>query len=180
MPWPPHGSFQIFAPAAITAPAWQHDFEKKEAFAKLLKEGLKPFEAAIKIFMNDNGAALWVSQHWPNDDVVKSVVEKPEKILKILDKEQVAAKVLEFAEEKDNSGRFYVNESQERLKALELYAKICGYINNGSIIAPSIVNDNRRMEIVLVSPDKKEETKKVKQIEETAIETLDLPVKLVN
>jgi hypothetical protein len=179
MSWPPSGNIEILAPAAITAPAWQHDFEKKEAFAKLLKEGLKPFEAAIKIFMNDNGAALWVSQNWPQDELVKAVVDKPEKSLKILDKEEVAAKVLAFAEEKDNSGRFYVNESQERLKALELYAKICGYINNGSIVIPPVINDNRRMEIVLVSPDRKEEQKQFKQIEETKIETLDLPVKLV-
>lgn len=180
MSWPPVGSFQILAPAAITAPAWQHDYEKKEAFGNLLKEGLKPFEAAIKIFMNDNGAALWVSQHWPNDEVVKAVVDKPQKSLKILDKEQLAAKVLTFAEEKDNSGRFYVNESAERLKALELYAKICGYINNpAASLIPATINDNRRMEIVLVSPDKKEEQKQIKQIEETPIQTLDLPVKLV-
>jgi len=176
--WPPTGEFRV---AEITEPAWRHDFEKKQAFGLFLKQGLKPFEAALKIFMNDNGAALWASQNWPNDEVVKNAVVKEEKNLKILDKEQLADKVLAFADEKDNSGRFYINESPERLKALELYAKICGYITNQPSVTVPITNDNRRMEIVLVSgPDKYQETKAVKQIEETKVETLDLPVKLVN
>jgi len=179
MQWPPT---EVFSVMPITEPAWRHDFEKKQAFGLLLKQGLKPFEAAIKIFMSDNGAALWVSQNWPNDEVVKSVTVDAveEKNLKVLDKEQVAAKVLSFVEEKDISGKFYINESQDRLKALELYAKICGYITNQPVVSVPITNDNRHMEIVLVSPEKKEENQSIKQIEETAVETLDLPVKLVN
>lgn len=178
--WPSVFEVKPLKSVAITAPAWQHDFEKKQEFGRLIKQGLKPFEAAIKIFMNDNSAALWAANHWPNDQAVKAIVSQEEKDLKLLDKEAIAAKVMAFVDEKDSSGRFYINEGQDRLKALELYAKICGYITNQPIPIAQTLNDNRRMEIVLVSPEKKQDNSIVQNIEETTVETLDLPVKLIN
>ena len=149
MQWPPTGSFEVLA----NVPAYRTDFAKKLEYGKLLKSGLKPFEAAIRLF-DDTSSALWVSQNWPNDPVVAQSPPLEEKSLKLLDKEALAAKVLAFADEKDISGRFYVNESPERLKALELYAKIAGHIVKENVVVP-ITNDNRTMNIRLVSPEKK-------------------------
>ncbi len=150
----PTGTF-----SAAIEPAYRNDFAKKLEFGKLLKSGLKPFEAAIKLFENTSDA-LWVSQNWLNDPVVAQSPELEEKTLKLLDKEALAAKVLAFADEKDITGRFYVNESPERLKALELYAKIAGHIVKENIVVP-ITNDNRTMNIRLVSPEKKVEEAEV-------------------
>ena len=152
----PTGTFEA---AKAIEPAYRTDFAKKEAFGKLLATGLKPFEAAIKLFENTS-EALWVSTNWPNDDLVKAIAEKPVKSLKLLDKEALADKVLAFADEKDITGRFYVNESAERLKALELYAKIAGHIVKENVVVP-ITNDNRTMNIRLVAPEKKLEEAKV-------------------
>jgi hypothetical protein len=174
MIWPPTGSFEI------AIPAYRTDFEKKVQFGQLLSQGLKPFEAAIQLFDTDNSAALWVSENWPNDEVVIAASKIQEKDLKLLDKEALANKVLTFAEEKDASGRFYINESAERLKALELYAKICGYIGQVNITTP-IHNDNRTMNIRLVSPDKKQDDKVIDVEPETkSADIVPLRVKLVS
>ena len=139
----------------LSVPAYRTDFVKKTEFGQLLKSGLEPFAAATRLFGTDVNAALWVSQNWINDPVVAQSPDIEEKSLKLLDKEALAAKVLAFADEKDITGRFYVNESPERLKALELYAKIAGHIVKENTVIP-ITNDNRTMNIRLVAPDKKD------------------------
>ena len=58
------------------------DFAKKLEYGKLLKSGLKPFEAAIRLF-DDTSSALWVSQNWPNDPVVAQSPPLEEKSLKL-------------------------------------------------------------------------------------------------
>lgn len=160
-------------------PAYRSDFELKQRFGALLAKGLKPFEAAIQIFDKDTSAALWVSTNWINDPVVQSVEIPPEN-LKLLDKEALAAKVLAFAEEKDISKRFYINESPERLKALELYAKICGFVGQTTISVP-INNDNRTMNIKLVSPEKKIDNSTIIEAEIKSAEIVPLRgIKLVS
>lgn len=173
----PTGTFEI---QKAIEPAYRTDFEKKQAYGRLLATGLKPFEAAIQLFVNDTSAALWVSENWPNDDVVKVIAEKPVKNFKLLDKEALADKVLAFADEKDITGRFYVNESAERLKALELYAKIAGHIVKENVVVP-ITNDNRTMNIRLVAPEKKvDEAKVIEASIEPHQNVVPMRVKLVS
>ena len=171
----PSGTFSVGI-----EPAYRTDFAKKQQFGQLLKSGLKPFEAAIKLF-EDTSAALWVSENWPNDPVVAQTAAIEEKSLKLLDKEALAAKVLAFADEKDISGRFYINESPERLKALELYAKIAGHIVKENVVVP-ITNDNRTMNIRLVSPEKKvlENNVVEAQVIEPPANVVPMRVKLVS
>lgn len=175
----PTGTFEIERSVGISVPAYRTDFAKKQEFAKLLHSGLKPFEAAIKLF-TDTSDALWVSINWPNDPVVVQTAATEEKSLKLLDKEALAAKVLAFADEKDISDRFYVNESPERLKALELYAKIAGHIVKENVVVP-ITNDNRTMNIRLVSPEKKVDDKVIEaSVIEPVKNVVPLRVKLVS
>jgi hypothetical protein len=153
MNWrPPTNTFEV---KALSPTDYKSDPNKKLLFGEHLANGLKPFDAALEVFGEDTAAALWASQNWVNDLAVIEIAKKPGKNLKLLDKEAVARKALDFFDEKDPSGRFYSNEGKDRLSALRLYSDICGYTGKTEI-NPTINNDNRTMNIRLVKPDKKE------------------------
>lgn len=181
---PPSGSFDATKPthAAVAEPAYRTDPEKKRLYGLHLARGLKPFEAALQI-VDDANQALWVSQNWLNDPLVikakNAIIE--EKDLKLLDKEQLAAKFLAISEQKDLTGKFYIYEAKDRIAALKVYAEICGYIGKVEIDASTKNFTNNTMTIKLVSPDKKEEPAKIIEVIPNEKPLISLPkVKLVS
>lgn len=178
--WSPPDKFFDVTPLVVTPwpmsnVAYRNDPEKKKLFGIELAKGLKPFEAGLKVFGEDTGAALWVSQNWTNDPIVleaqsEQVVKLPSKLL---DKDQLAIKVLQFADERDQSGRFYINEDRVRLASFELYAKIQGFIGKTEVTNNNSFTNNV-MKIELVAPDEKEQPQ-IKTIEHDESDIVDLP-----
>ncbi len=193
MTWPPTGSFTVEPPkpafipwpksAAQIEPAWRSDEELKRAFGIALAKHPKPFEAALTVFPNDANAALWASHHWLHDPLVVAArdtyAQNIELSSKTLDKDQLAARLLQFAEEKDVSGRFYICEAKDRLAAFKLYAEVQGFI--GKIIDASTNNfTNNELKLVLIpAPEKETKVIEVEQ-EEVSAPVLPLNLKLVN
>lgn len=149
--------FEVERPLSWTAPkpAIENEAEKKVLFGiELAKE--PAFKAACNVF-NDTGIALWVVANWSNDPVViaskDKYLEAVDSSATLLDKDQLAAKVLKFADEKNASNTFYLADAKDRLSALELYAKLKGYLNNKDNSNFSFTHNN--MIIKLVEPEKK-------------------------
>jgi hypothetical protein len=179
---PPQGCFEV---APLIAPEHQYrsDERLKRFFAQKLNEGLKPFDGAYEV-LGDATEALWASNNWPNDPIVIEAVKNKEddggKNLKLLDKEQLAHKVLLFYEQTDATGKFYIYEGKDRLAALKLYADICGYISKVEVDNSTKNYETKTMNIRLVSPEKKEEVIEAKPLKQITNENvLPLKVKLV-
>lgn len=133
------------------------DAEKKKALFGIALGKLSPFQAACEIFKDDTNTAVWVSQNWLNDPVVIAAKDKyleaAETSQTLLDKSQLARRLLTMAEEKNQSNTFYLLDGKDRLKALELYAKINGYLTDK--IDPTTQNiTHNHMTIKLVSAEK--------------------------
>ena len=200
MTWqPPSGSFvaaplaQSFVPWAKPAgelpkpiePAWRSDEGLKKLFGIALAKHEKPFSAALEVFPDDTNAALWASYHWANDPVVvasrDAYAQNIELSEKLLDKEQLAAKLIKFAEEKDASGRFYICEAKDRLAAYKLFAEIQGFIGKIAIDASTNNFTNNELKITLVKPEIQEKiTTKVIEAEPDLEDALPINLKLVN
>ncbi len=197
--WPPVGSFEVktigFQPWAKPMgelsklnepePAYRSDQGLKRLFGIEWAKNLKPFEAALVVFGDNTNAALWVSWNWITDPVVIAAKDaynqNTELNEKLLDKDQLAARLLKFAEEKDVSGRFYVLEGKDRLAAYKLFAEIQGFIGKFSIDASTNSFTNNELKITLVKPDTiiKKETKIIEQ--EAEIENnFPIDIKLVS
>ena len=83
----------------------------------------------------------------------------------VLDKEGLAAKLLQCAEEKiiRNGQVYYTNEAKDRLGFLKLYAEVMGFAGK-ALIDASTTFTNNEMKVVLVRPEQKEETKTIKAV----------------
>lgn len=133
---------------------WRHSEAHRKLFGIELSKGLDPFKAACNVF-EDTSKALWASTNWLNDPLVLSL-SSCEQEEKLLDKNALAVKLLQFAEEKNFEGTRYVVDAKERLAALRLYAEVQGFI--GKIDINAITNNNLTnnvMKIVLVKPEPK-------------------------
>lgn len=168
----------------VTAPVrWQDDADKKRLFGlELAKNNKNAFECACLIFGKDTSKALWASINWPNDQIVidarvngEEKVETPS----LLDKTQLCVKLLSFADERVifNGNSVFAAEAKDRLKALELYAKIQGMIDKVDINNNNNFITNE-MKITFVEPEKKEEIKTIENIIEKEEELLPSPIKL--
>jgi len=162
------------------------DVEKKQHFGlELAKKHRNSFEAACVVFPSDPTRALWIVNNWMNDPIVteaRETLKAAELNKPILDKEQLAAKVLQFAEEKNADGTKYLVEAKDRIVALKLYSEIAGYTGKIDIDASTKNFTHNEMVIKLVKPDVKKEAKVIeaKPIDETLIENpLPLKIKLV-
>lgn len=160
-------------------PFIENEEEKKKLFGiELAKK--PPFEAACNVFQ-DTGVALWVVSNLLNDPVVRAskdkYLEAVDSSASSLDKEQLAAKVLKFADEKNASNTFYLADAGDRLKALELYAKLKNYLNPKDNSNFSFTHNS--MTIKLVEPEKKEiQAKIINNNEETISNNNITPLKL--
>lgn len=164
--------------SVVSKPQIDNEEEKKKIFGIELAKNNAPFDAAIVAVGDNTGLALWVSNNWINDpeviaarDVYNSTVGIQSKLL---DKEQTAVKFLDIADEKKN-GR-YLAETKDRLKALELYAKLRGFLNDGLINSPNLVTN---MSVVFVKPQQKEEFKTIEAIQTPVENPSNFSIKLV-
>lgn len=181
----------VFIPTPIVGflVIWKDDPELKKLFGiELAKNHKNNFEAAVAVFPNEANKALYASTNWVNDPIVIEARENyteittPQTVL--LDKGQLAATLLEFSKEKItfNGNEVYAAEAKDRLKALELYAKIQGFINDKTEINNNINNSNKFMEIRFVEPEKKEPVKIIEHeetTEENILENSPIKLKLV-
>lgn len=139
-------------------PDFADDENLKKKFGIELAKGKPGFEAGIELFDKETSKALWASLNWINDPVVQAAKDSYLKAIaenqKPLDKEQLLAKILAFADERYNGVPLV--EAKDRIKALELYAKISGFVDKIDINASTNINNttNNLMKIVLVKPDK--------------------------
>lgn len=124
----------------------------KKAFAACLAEGFSPFVAANRV-IKDVGSALWASQNWPNDPIVIAekdlhlkTIQKPKALL---DKEELAAKALDLADDP-------LFDAKDRIAALALYAKIAGYTDKVDI-NNTVNNSLKYISLKFVKPDAKKE-----------------------
>ena len=160
---------------------WQKDEARKKLFGIELTQHPTAFEAACAIF-KDTTQALWVSQNWLNDPTVlasKSAYNQATN-LELLDKQGLSRKLLDFAEEKDLTGRFYISEAKDRLAALKLYAEVQGYIGKVDI-NPTLNNTtNNIMKIMFVKPEHKNDNQKTIEHSIEEQPKLKLPIKLVS
>lgn len=141
--------------------AYQSDDNLKKQYGIELAKASNPFEAACKIFGEETSKALWVSFNWLNDalviasrDIYLKTVELSQPIL---DKEQLAAKVLALADEKVLKNGVYVPtiEAKDRIAALKLYSDIAGYTGKVEVDASTKTFTHNEMVIKLVKADEK-------------------------
>ena len=171
---PTNSTFEVAKPSN-----WQDDEASKRLFGIELNHHKTPIEAACAVFKDDTSKALWASQHWLTDPVVLAAKgeHNQREQAKLLDRDELSHRLLIFAEEKDPTGRFYISEGKDRLKAYELYAKVNGFIDkpenpNG----PSIINE---MKVIFVKPAN-ENQKTIEHEEQQPVNSLPVNLKLVS
>lgn len=150
-----------FAPSTVPFPIIENEMEKKKLFGTALGQGKNPFEAALSACGDNTNQALYISQRWLNDPVVvaskdlylKTVYNADE----LLDADQLAAKLLEMAEERNANNTFYMLEGKDRLAALKLYAEVKGIIGKTAVDQSTKNFTYNSMKVTFVSPDKKDD-----------------------
>lgn len=184
-PWPiaEKTAWNNLTPAVEKAPEAANDDANKKLFGIELAKCNEAFEAASSLF-KDLPTVLWVSRHWATDPVCLASRDLYLKTIALdvptLDKTQLAAKVLKFAEEKDTQTNRYLVEAKDRLGALRLYSDIMGYTGKIDIDASTKNITNKAMTVVFVSPDKKDEPKTINQIPNTKSEILNNETSPIN
>lgn len=166
----------------VAKDAWQNDDEKKKGFGIELARNSNPFEAALIVFTETN-KALWVSVNWVNDPVViNAKLNYLEQPANLLDKDQLATKLLVFADEKItfNGNKVYAAEAKDRLAALRLYAEVKGFIGKTDVSNTTFVNNGIKITFVNPDPEKKEEKIIEHKVEEEAIVRNPIKLKLVS
>lgn len=136
-------------------PVISNELEVKQKFGLALGKGKNPFDAALEATDNNTNISLWVSQRWLTDPIVLEFKEKTVvNSNPLLDADQLAAKLLQMSVEKDRSNNFYILEGKDRLKALELYAKVRGFDKSNT----STNNITfKQINVRLIEPIKKEQ-----------------------
>lgn len=163
--------------------------DERKAFALAwAKNPAEPFAAASDLYPADTTKALWVSRNWILDPTVNalkdSYIKAASESQTLLDKEQLAHRLLRTSEEKNLEGTRYLLDGKDRLKALELYAKVMGFMDDKPVnnISNHLTNE---MKIVFVEPENKEENIKIieaapeNETRSTDIEDLPFKIKLV-
>ncbi len=195
--WPPVGTFEVkgiaFQPwakpigeaARSEEPAYRSNEGLKRLFGVELAKNPKAFEAALVVFGEDTNAALWASWNWLTDPLViaakDAYAQNTELNEKLLDKDQLAARLLQFAEEKDVSGRFYILEGKDRLAAYKLFAEIQGFIGKLSIDASTNNFTNNELKLTLVRPEPiKQEAATIIEHEPEIKHSLPINLKIVS
>lgn len=122
------------ASAKEEAPSYQSDENLKKQYGIELAKAQNPFEAGCKLFGEETNKALWVSFNWINDPIVVAsrdiYLKTVELSQPLLDREQLAAKVLVLAEGEKiliNGKLIATVEPKDRLAAYKLYSDIAGY-----------------------------------------------------
>lgn len=164
----------------IPEPIIDNADEKKHLFGiELAKHS--PFQAACNVFKDDTNTALYVSHNWVNDPIAVAsrdkYLEAADTSQALLDKEQFARMLLNMASEKNASNTIHILDGKDRLKALELYAKVTGLIDTKQdpLLTQNFVHNS--MTIKLVEPKSKEIPTQIDNNEDQ-IENTNSPIKL--
>ncbi len=161
---PPVSPWAIHA-KATPAPAYQSDENLKKQFGIELAKSTNPFEAGCKVFGEETNKALWASAYWINDAIViasRDIYLKTVSLnTPILDKEQLAAKVLILAEGEKilkNGVLVPTIEAKDRYNFFKLYSEIAGYTGKVEIDNSKTFNAINEMTIKLVKAEDKKPT----------------------
>jgi hypothetical protein len=146
----------------IPKPSFADDEEKKKLFGiELAKDHPNNLAAAIVIFGDNTSGALWASNNWLTDPIVLASRDLYQKIIdaeaSLLDKNQLAAKLLKFSDEKNYDGTRYVCEAKDRLAALKLYSEVMGWTGKASDISVNNSFAHNEMQIRFVTAKEKEQ-----------------------
>lgn len=164
----------------IPEPVIDNADEKKRLFGLHLAK-LPAFKAACEVFPETN-TALWVSHNWVNDPIVAAAKDKyleaADNSQALLDKDQFARMLLNMANEKNASQTIHILDGKDRLKALELYAKVKGLIDTkpDPTLTQNFVHNS--MTIKLVEPKAKEKIINNFDTNEASIQNKNSPLKL--
>lgn len=167
---------------SVSKPVIENELEKKKLFGiELAKDHSNAFEAAIAALGDNTGLALWVSSNWLCDPEVIAARDLYANTIgvkaKLLDKNQTSVELLKIAQDKIH-GR-YSAEAKDRLKALELYAKLQGFLNDNININNSNTFVNNELKVVLVKPQSQEESKQIDVTPTQVQEANPISIKLV-
>lgn len=119
----------------------------KTQFAELSLREPDPFKVALVVFPNDTGRALRVANEWPNDPEVKTLRQA------FVDSEEDGETAFlptkaEAARLAWNIARDTERMTEDRLKALKLYADIRGFIEKPQVAVNNTVNNVQRVLVV--------------------------------
>jgi hypothetical protein len=178
-------SFEIQPPVKsawnIPQPIIENEDEKKRLFGLELAKA-SPFKAACEVFPDDTNTALWCSHNWVNDPIVVAAKDKyleaADTSQALLDKDQFARMLLNMANEKNASNTIHILDGKDRLKALELYAKVTGLIDTKAdpLLTQNFVHNS--MTIKLVEPQAKEKPITTIDNNEVQNQNINSPLKL--
>ncbi len=158
----------VVAPWAVAAVSQAQPYQSDENLKKLygieLAKTENPFDAACKLFPEDNDTskASWISFNWLTDPIVLGSRDAYLKTLELsqpaLDREQLAAKVLELAEGEKvliNGKKVPTIEAKDRISAFKLYSEILGYTGKVEIDNSTKTFNHNEMVIKLVKAEDK-------------------------
>lgn len=158
----------VVAPWAVAAVSQAQPYQSDENLKKLygieLAKAENPFEAACKLFPEDSDTskASWISFNWLADPIVLGSRDAYLKTLELsqpaLDREQLAAKVLELAEGEKvliNGKKVPTIEAKDRISAFKLYSEILGYTGKVEIDNSTKTFNHNEMVIKLVKAEDK-------------------------
>lgn len=168
-------------PVEQPKPAWYADEAKKIAFGTRLGKGDKPLDAALFVFDNRMADGLWACSNWVRDPLVVETRESVENQINLLDKDQLSAKLLKIAEERNAQG-YPIHDAKDRATFYKLYAEIQGFVGKVNIDASQKTFNNNSMQITLVEaePEKEIATKVIEHVELEPLENaLQVDLKLV-
>lgn len=136
-------------PVAVATTETDEDLlSKKEQFAELSLREPDAFKVALVIYPNDTGRALRIANEWPNDPQVKEIRQS------FVDAEEDGETA--FLPSKADASRLAWNiardadkMTEDRLKALKLYAEIRGFIEKPQVTVNNTQN-NVSMRVLVV------------------------------
>ena len=164
----------------IPEPVIENADEKKRLFGLELAKN-SPFKAACIVFQDDTNTAIWASTNWANDPIAVAAKDKyleaADTSQALLDKEQFARMLLNMANEKNASNTVHILDGKDRLKALELYAKVRGLIDTKPDPSQTTFVHNS-MTIKLVEPQSKEKPVVTLETNEVENKNTNSPLKL--
>lgn len=143
------------------------EHEEKAAYAALLLKERDPFKAALQLFPDNTNRALWVANHWPNDDEVKAEqtrLSNEEGDSFLLSKREFLQDI-----EQRMRGTVYPNGAvipptpEEYAKLAKLYADVRGFIEKPQTNVNVTTNIQRVVEVPVFQDESSWEAAAAKQ-----------------
>lgn len=145
----------------------RNESEEKAVYAALLLKERDPFKAALQLFPDNTNRALWVANHWPNDDEVKAEqtrLSNEEGDSFLLSKREFLQDI-----EQRMRGTVYPNGAvilptpEEYAKLAKLYADVRGFIEKPQTNVNVTTNIQRVVEVPVFQDESSWEAAAAKQ-----------------